>query len=76
MAKKEALQEELNLTRSLILTSIAAIFGIYGYFAINFEKLNQATMILGLFGLLVLVIIIIVCVKKWKISKNMLEKET
>lgn len=40
MAKKEAVQEELNLMRSIFLTSLAAVFGVYGYFAVNFEKLK------------------------------------
>lgn len=75
MAKKEAVQEELNLMRSIFLTSLAAVFGVYGYFAVNFEKLKQATIILGLIGVFILSMIIIVCAKKWKESKDILEQE-
>lgn len=76
MAKKESLQEELTLTRSILLTCLAAIFSVYAYFAINYEKIElNMTMILGTFGTLILIILMIVCSIVWKKSKDKLEKE-
>ncbi|MDE7173736.1 MAG: hypothetical protein K2N70_05250 [Helicobacter sp.] len=75
MAKNESLQEELNLLRSMFLTCLAAVFGIYGYFTINYDKLTQMTIVLGAIGIFVLFITMILCMKKWINSKIKLERE-
>lgn len=77
MAKKEALQEELTLTRSIFLTCLVSLFSVYGYFTINYEKiqLDNTTMGLGAFGIFVLIALMILCGISWKKSKDLLEKE-
>ena len=77
MAKKEALQEDLTVTRSIFLTCLLSLFSVYGYFTINYEKiqLENTTIILGIFGVLVLIVLMVLCGIVWKKSRDNLEEE-
>ena len=74
LAKKEAIVEDLNLLRSVILASLAAFFGIYGYVAIHVKNLQQMTIILGIIGAFFLAILMFFCGKLWKKRRDDLER--
>ena len=75
LAKKEAIVEDLNLLRSVILASLAAFFGIYAYVAIHVDNLQQLTIILGIVGVIFLAILMFFCGKLWKKRRDDLERE-
>lgn len=69
MSKKERIKIEIDVIKALILAFITAIFGIFGFTLINYQKINYLQAI-GIFaGLILLVGILYILAKR--IIKNL-----
>ena len=74
MSKKERIKLEIDVLKALILAFLAAIFGIFGYSVINYQKIDLLQGIGILIGLIFLFVALYVFIKRLVKNLNQIEE--
>lgn len=75
MGKKDKIQAKIDIIKALLLSFMAALFGIFGYVVTQNEQLTAFRIVCVVIGVLFLVAAILLCGRTLKTELDKLEKE-
>ncbi|MDE7447569.1 MAG: hypothetical protein K2M51_00760 [Helicobacter sp.] len=75
MGKKDKIQAKIDIIKALLLSFMAALFGIFGYVVTQNEQLTAFRIVCVVIGVLFLVAAILLCGRTLKAELDKLEKE-
>lgn len=75
MGKKDKIQAKIDIIKALLLSFMAALFGIFGYVVTQNEQLTAFRIVCVIVGVVVLGAAILLCGRILKTELDKLEKE-
>ncbi len=75
LSTKEKIKAKIDIVKALLLSFMAALFGIFGYVVTQYEQLDTFRIITILIGVILLVLAILWCGHILKIELDKLERE-
>lgn len=74
MSRKERVKTMLDMLKAIIIAFLTALFGLFGYAVINYEKLDMVRALGVVFGAIILIVFLILSIALFFKELDELEK--